>query len=427
MVQLHQIGTSRTEEISRFVISCEVLMNAASFTPPGAMANNTEQINMDQTQTPPALPATQTPMPTFNQMGMPPPGVIPPPMMFGVQPPLFSAVAPPIPYNPMMGMPGPSTTANSEVGYDTNSKDPVLTRSRVFIGRLTGIPITRDDLISLCRPFGTLLALNFFKQGFAFVQFSMAGEADAAVMGLNGKKWMGAVLDVHLVEMYLAKKRVEQQESTSLKRAGEDDSGRALKVSREDSATVEDIQELNRRNRIVALSDSTTNDDLSHAEIADTMICGKCRYVTADYEAFKDHRIAGCSRNKSIDEPKHLKCASCNNRFKSAWGLLCHLTEFHRMMLYKIDEEPDQPVSSHSESGLCPVSPETPLKKTPDRSRGAVLEPTLQQPRTSLPENTVQSPSYGPVFPTSFATPRKSESWRPNPTVHYNNGSARAK
>ncbi|PIO62321.1 hypothetical protein TELCIR_16128, partial [Teladorsagia circumcincta] len=45
------------------------------------------------------------------------------------------------------------------------------------------------------------------------------------------------------------------------------------------------------------------------------------------------------------DEPTHLKCASCGNRFKSAWGLLCHLTEFHRMMLYKIDEEPDQSTS----------------------------------------------------------------------------------
>ncbi|XGW21390.1 hypothetical protein V3C99_004391 [Haemonchus contortus] len=347
-------------------------------------------------------------------MSIPPPGVVPP-MIFGGQPPFFGSVGANMPCNPVINISGPGpSTANSDVGYDTNSKDPVLTRSRVFIGRLAGFPIIRDDLINLCKPFGTVLGLNHFKQGFAFVQFSMSTEADAAVIGLNGKKWMGTILDVHLVDPQAPKKPVEQQESAPRKRAREEDECRA--------ATEEDIKEANRRNRIVALSDSTTNNDLSHAEIPDTMICGSCRFVTADYEAFKDHRIAGCTKDKSKSEPKHLKCASCDNRFKSAWGLLCHLTEFHRMMLYKTDEETEQ--STNKESGARPKSGPEPSEKP----REAAHEPILQQPRTQQSKDTMQSSSYGPVFPTDFATPRKSESWRSKAdpkasSSHYNNGS----
>ncbi|KAK6059438.1 hypothetical protein COOONC_02937, partial [Cooperia oncophora] len=215
--------------------------------------------------------------------------------------------------------------------------------------------------------------------------------------------------DVHLVETYVAKKRTEQEESNSRKRPGEDDGGHVLKVSREDSATVDDIKELNNRNRTVALSDSTMNGDLSSTEIADTMICGRCRFVTADYEAFKDHRIAGC-RDKGRDEPKYLRCASCDNRFKSAWGLLCHLTEFHRMMLYKVDDEPVSWASKESgskqDSGTSSAPRGTPSRETPEKSRQAALEPTLQQPRTPQQQDHTQSTSYGTVFPNPYAKTR---------------------
>ena len=85
--------------------------------------------------------------------------------------------------------------------------------------------------------------------------------------------------------------------------------------------------------------------------MADTLICGSCRFVTCDYEVFKDHRIAGCKTVRAdsghfyccfqcsaSDEPKAMRCASCNQRFLSAWALMCHLTDFHRMQLYREEE-----------------------------------------------------------------------------------------
>ncbi|VDM73160.1 unnamed protein product [Strongylus vulgaris] len=98
-----------------------------------------------------------------------------------------------ITYNPVLAT-TVSSSIHPEISYDTNSKDPVMVRSRVFIGRLTSAPVTRDDLIILFKPFGNILALNHFKQGFGFVQFSQPAEADAAVNGLNGKKWMGVII-----------------------------------------------------------------------------------------------------------------------------------------------------------------------------------------------------------------------------------------
>uniref|UniRef100_A0A1I7WZQ8 C2H2-type domain-containing protein n=1 Tax=Heterorhabditis bacteriophora TaxID=37862 RepID=A0A1I7WZQ8_HETBA len=94
--------------------------------------------------------------------------------------------------------------------------------------------------------------------------------------------------------------------------------------------------------------------------MADTLICGGCRFVTCDFEAFKDHRIAGCRSKKEEGEPDRMKCASCDQRFQSAWALMCHLTDFHRMMLYKIEtpvkSEPWTPLTGQTIPGLAGLS-----------------------------------------------------------------------
>ncbi|VDM73403.1 unnamed protein product [Strongylus vulgaris] len=123
------------------------------------------------------------------------------------------------------------------------------------------------------------------------------------------------------------------------KRNGEEDELLAAKLLRaSEFAPLDEIKQQNLLNRATALGNSTVNEDLFATEMADTMICGTCRYVTSDFELFKDHRISGCQKRKAEEEPTSFKCASCDNRFRSAWAILCHLTEFHRMMLFKVEE-----------------------------------------------------------------------------------------
>ncbi|GMS90885.1 hypothetical protein PENTCL1PPCAC_13060, partial [Pristionchus entomophagus] len=93
--------------------------------------------------------------------------------------------------------------AASEVSFDTSAKDPESVRARVFIGSLNAsqVPVTREDVIELCLPFGAVRGVTFFKkQGYAFVQFEEAPVAEAACRELNGVRWKGCLMDVHPVD-----------------------------------------------------------------------------------------------------------------------------------------------------------------------------------------------------------------------------------
>lgn len=160
-----------------------------------------------------------------------------------------------------------------------------------------------------------------------------------------------------------------------------------------------EIYKQNKRNKQFANGDTTTNDQLAPNEMCDTMVCGHCRFVTSDFEEFKEHRISRCGRYKEPEEPRHrLKCATCSQRFLGAWGLLEHLTEFHRMLLY--NEEKLTP-ADFSQMRAASVSTASSVSGVPPGT-------------TATQEASAQStPSYPPViegtpvsYPSNNGTPQ---------------------
>uniref|UniRef100_A0A1I7T9G6 RRM domain-containing protein n=1 Tax=Caenorhabditis tropicalis TaxID=1561998 RepID=A0A1I7T9G6_9PELO len=286
-----------------------------------------------------AAPTTVTP-------AVPVASSIPATSVYGEQRPTFSEDGTGAPYTTILNLVG-SSAINSDISYDTSSKDPHMIRARVFIGNIARAIITRDDIIELFRPFGKIIAVNYFaQQGFGFVQFNEASSADESCRSLNGISWKTCCLDVHLAMLGSLKKPTGNDN----RHASVAPLPSAVPVGKPMSAQVDpsaqsgkrpfedeeyEIFKQNKRNKQFANGDRTTNDQLAPNEMCDTMVCGHCRFVTSDFEEFKEHRISGCDKYKDPEEPRHrLKCATCSQRFLGAWGLLEHLTEFHRMLLY---------------------------------------------------------------------------------------------
>ncbi|EGT41155.1 hypothetical protein CAEBREN_31708 [Caenorhabditis brenneri] len=276
---------------------------------------------------------------------VPPVSAAIPASVYGEQRPTFSDDGTGTPYSTILNLVG-TTAVNNDISYDTSSKDPHMIRARVFIGNIARAIITRDDIIELFRPFGKIIAVNYFaQQGFGFVQFNEAASADESCRSLNGISWKTCCLDVHLAMLGSLRKPAQSESrpppaSSAALPIGKQLSAQAVDpVAQSGKRPFEDeeyeIFKQNKRNKVFANGDSTTNEQLAPNEMCDTMVCGHCRFVTSDFEEFKEHRVAGCGKYKDPEEPRHrLKCATCSQRFLGAWGLLEHLTEFHRMLLY---------------------------------------------------------------------------------------------
>ncbi|KAK5617927.1 hypothetical protein CRENBAI_024638 [Crenichthys baileyi] len=87
-----------------------------------------------------------------------------------------------------------SLMASSNV---TNKTDPRSLNSRVFIGNLNTLLVTKADVEAIFAKYGKVLGCSVHK-GYAFVQYANERNARAAVTGEDGRMIVGQVLDCNL-------------------------------------------------------------------------------------------------------------------------------------------------------------------------------------------------------------------------------------
>uniref|UniRef100_A0A3B4X3D2 Zgc:55733 n=1 Tax=Seriola lalandi dorsalis TaxID=1841481 RepID=A0A3B4X3D2_SERLL len=75
----------------------------------------------------------------------------------------------------------------------TNKTDPRSLNSRVFIGNLNTLLVTKADVEAIFSKYGKIVGCSVHK-GYAFVQYSNERNARAAVTGEDGRMIVGQVL-----------------------------------------------------------------------------------------------------------------------------------------------------------------------------------------------------------------------------------------
>jgi len=246
----------------------------------------------------------------------------------------------------------------ANVSFDTSSREPHLLRSRVFVGNINTQTTSREDLIDLYSAYGTLLAVTVFK-GYAFLQFSSTAEADNAVANTNKMEWGGCMLDVKLAISGMKNNVAATSSDQSFKNGGQ----RGVKRSNESTINASNLTTITvKRERqepavvVEPIAVATQNDRNRHTAekwdnsaalyshgLADTLICGGCRWVTSDLAAFCEHRAQkDCTlemekpeTKTASDEPDILQCFTCSDECSSSWGLIQHLVSRHGLSLYK--------------------------------------------------------------------------------------------
>lgn len=233
-----------------------------------------------------------------------------------------------------------NSTAN--ISYETNSKDPLLLRARVFVGNLSP-KVGRDDIIQLFRSYGTLIGVTVFK-GYAFLQFSHGTEADLCVSALNGYNWSGNVLDVKLaVSGQQGPHQHHPKPATQIMPAATTTNSKGMGKRNQNQFFQSVPTKEQKRFKIESDQDRANNKaiatNLKNSELTnlqqhascDTLICGHCRYTTIDLADFIEHRKQPCKSFKADGEPDVLFCGNCNEEFTTSWALLSHLSSIHSL------------------------------------------------------------------------------------------------
>ncbi|KAA0719521.1 Heterogeneous nuclear ribonucleoprotein C [Triplophysa tibetana] len=89
------------------------------------------------------------------------------------------------------------STSQLMSGNVTNKTDPRSLNSRVFIGNLNTMLVTKADVEAIFSKYGKIVGCSVHK-GYAFVQFANERTARTAVTGEDGRMIVGQVLDINL-------------------------------------------------------------------------------------------------------------------------------------------------------------------------------------------------------------------------------------
>lgn len=322
------------------------------------------------------MPRMRMPMRPMGPRGLrprgprpvPPPGVRPirpgaPPMHPGA--PMRPRLAPP----PPQPVPAPSITGNA-------TNDPTTANKRVFVGNLNTIAISKEEVERMFGNYGIITGISMHK-GYAFVQFAYEHEARVACGSEDGKTYAGQKLDCNIAS---EPKKPAAAPPVGLKRPA---TGlQPVKVGGPSNQVGPPIIKKIRpdpqptiKRTLVDLTGNTANKPdirkpttptLGNAAIKkvaarDVLICGTCKTGFQSLHSLAQHKKVPCKlrfackcQNNPVPEPEStdptsLQCSTCNAEFSSAWALVQHCHQEHKMTIYKTEGQAQGDVTTVEE------------------------------------------------------------------------------
>lgn len=200
-----------------------------------------------------------------------------------------------------------SQISGRPIGNQTNSDDFAAKDSRVFVGNLNTVTLTKEDVHGIFGRLGNVTGISMHK-GYAFVQFSNPGEARRALALENGQMYAGQALDLNIVsqpKIKGAQKRSVEPPALANHQRGpmfeEPPHGHpANKRPRPDG------NPSMQRSNLVTLANS-------------------------DHPASRLGPGGGGIRH----EPRELGCAKCDAVFNSSWSLILHFQQYHKVTIFR--------------------------------------------------------------------------------------------
>ncbi|CAG5121715.1 unnamed protein product, partial [Candidula unifasciata] len=305
--------------------------------------------------------------------------------------PLHPRVPPPLHLGPPRGPPGmgmpplpviPPPMPVPMVSSCTNSNDPTSKDSRLFVGNLNTLLLTKEDVERIFAPYGFIYGISMHK-GYAFVQFSHPDEARRAGASEDGQMYAGQAVDINIVSQPKNRKALKRSAvTTAVKEAPvkKTRSGETPVTNQSLQRTLVTLIESTEKvaksayeNKLIfypqvseksatgaqpSAGDAKKSGAKSNVPVSkpaavktnwpDVLICGVCKMQFTSLHSLAQHKKVPCQLHVSTQakdessegdsgEPTSLQCAICEAEFNSAWALCVHCTQEHDMAIYKVE------------------------------------------------------------------------------------------